>query len=480
MGLFDDIVDVYTGSKTKKQVSSNPSTKPQSPPGQKVSGPHVFQVKRLEQKKPRKVTVGYGTMQVDPGLASAIFQKKYKNKKTGEKITKREADALAQSQFLPGEGGFNVTYPDPIKPIIKKDDKEDKDDKDDKEDISTQIMNRIMRKGDHVSDPFSTTKKSWEDAGMVPLGQHKLRTQYDRLLAKYGPEWGKTTQAKERLAYLAGVPVERGGFLGGRDPNYGAFGKGIKEFQNKLLLNDDFMDAENYRRRVLNQFGGIGNLERAEGTFQTSDFLKGLDIEKLKLGLTPEQYFNFRQQLMAADPTPGNLVYKGAFPYSSGHAVTKLMTPVASSIKDLFGIKDKQHPEYRGEALDPALINALKERGGILDPFARDESTQELAYGNYGWGGGGTDTDADTDTDTDPDPGTGNQWDTAEAGQIGFYNPVTGQYEYGTMPDYLRFAQVKDGGIIGLDGGGYLDDYRAADSLMFNDPHEDEEWEYYV
>ena len=159
MGLFDDIVDVYTGSKTKKQVSSNPSTKPQSPPGQKVSGPHVFQGKRLEQKKPRKVTVGYGTMQVDPGLASAIFQKKYKNKKTGEKITKREADALAQSQFLPGEGGFNVTYPDPIKPIIKKDDKEDKDDKDDKEDISTQIMNRIMRKGDHVSDQFSTTKK---------------------------------------------------------------------------------------------------------------------------------------------------------------------------------------------------------------------------------------------------------------------------------------------------------------------------------
>ena len=48
------------------------------------------------------------------------------------------------------------------------------------------------------------------------------------------------------------------------------------------------------------------------------------------------------------------------------------------------------------------------------------------------------------------------------------------------MPDYLRFAQVKDGGIIGLDGGGYLDDYRAADSLMFKDPQEDEEWEYNV
>ena len=48
------------------------------------------------------------------------------------------------------------------------------------------------------------------------------------------------------------------------------------------------------------------------------------------------------------------------------------------------------------------------------------------------------------------------------------------------MGQYLPFAQVRDGGIIGMDRGGYLDDYAAADSLMFKDPQEDEEWEYNV
>ena len=115
---------------------------------------------------------------------------------------------------------------------------------------------------------------------------------------------------------------------------------------------------------------------------------------------------------------------------------------------------------------------------------------------------------------------------TADAGQITYYNPninpTTGLpygYQGGTYGQYyphsevnlnLPFAQARDGGIvglynggylnnsngvigldgggylnnsngvIGLDGGGYLDDYRAADSLMFKDPQEDEEWEYNV
>ena len=100
---------------------------------------------------------------------------------------------------------------------------------------------------------------------------------------------------------------------------------------------------------------------------------------------------------------------------------------------------------------------------------------------------------------------------TADAGKIGKYNPninpATGMpwgYQWGTMDEYspyaevnlnLPFAQARNGGIvglynggylndsngvIGLDGGGYLNDYRAADSLMFKDPQEDEEWEYNV
>ena len=182
---------------------------------------------------------------------------------------------------------------------------------------------------------------------------------------------------------------------------------------------------------------------------------------------------------MAADPTPGNLGYKGEFPYSSGYAPGKLMSPVMSSIKDLLGIKDKQRPEYTGEALDPALINALRERGGILDPFAREEGGQELAYDTGG--GGITTIPVDETLETTP-PGTtpGDQWTTAGAGKIGFYNPETGQYQYGTMGQYLPFAEAKDGGIIGLDDGGYINDYQAADSLMFKDPQENEEWEYNV
>ena len=88
---------------------------------------------------------------------------------------------------------------------------------------------------------------------------------------------------------------------------------------------------------------------------------------------------------------------------------------------------------------------------------------------------------------------------TASAGKIGWTDPF-GNYQWGPYTDYKDYAHVnpilsKDGGIIGLynggylnnsngviglDGGGYLDDYRAADSLMFKDPQEDEEWEYNV
>ena len=72
----------YTGrsgaaSKKGKQTTSS---KPQAPPGQKVSGPHVFHGKKVGQKKPKKVTIGYGEGQVDPGLASAIFKQRYIHK----------------------------------------------------------------------------------------------------------------------------------------------------------------------------------------------------------------------------------------------------------------------------------------------------------------------------------------------------------------------------------------------------------------
>ena len=140
-------------------------------------------------------------------------------------------------------------------------------------------------------------------------------------------------------------------------------------------------------------------------------------------------------------------------------------------------------------------------------------SGREATGGEY-WTPPGTTPPGTTPPGTTP-PGTtppgDDQWMTASAGKIGKYNPninpATGMpwgYQWGTMDEYspyaevnlnFPFAQARDGGIvglynggylnnsngvIGLDGGGYLDDYKAADSLMFKDPQEDEEWEYNV
>jgi hypothetical protein len=92
----------------------------------------------------------------------------------------------------------------------------------------------------------------------------------------------------------------------------------------------------------------------------------------------------------------------------------------------------------------------------------------------------------------------GNQLAFASPGQIGYMTPEG--YQWGTTGEYSPYAEVNlqnirnggivglynggylnnSNGVIGLDGGGYLDDYKAADSLMFKDPQEDEEWEYNV
>jgi len=332
-----------------------------------------------------------------------------------------------------------------------------------------------MRRGDHVSDPFSTTKKSWETAKMAAPGEHKLATQYKRLKAKYGEGWEKTTQAKELLGYLAGVPTERGGLLGGRDPEYGG-GRAEYDTHGVFITKARRKELEAERQGLLDDIrdgGDIGKL------------LENVTREGIGGDLTPDQFYNFTQQLMASDPSYGNLEYKKARPFSSGAAIPAigkaLMSPyttVGGGILGALGGKKEteREPEYTGEALDPALLRALRERGEILDPFAREEGGQELAYDT---GGGGITTLPGT-TPPGTTPGDGNQWATASPGQIGRWNPETEQYEYGTMEQYFPFAEVRDGGIIGMDRGGYLDDYQAADSLMFKDPQEDEEWEYNV
>ena len=179
---------------------------------------------------------------------------------------------------------------------------------------------------DYVGD------KNW----VTPKGQHKLRSQLDRLVAKYGEDFLDTEQAKVLMNYLSGVAVERGGGLGAR----------TKETDEELIGATNWEDipmydpvtgeyrspeerkahaeAAQYRLDALNQFAGIGGLDAAEGATSTAAYLKGLDPEQLRLGLSPDQYFQFRQQLMAADPSEGNQLYKDAFPWSSGSGVKSL------------------------------------------------------------------------------------------------------------------------------------------------------------
>ena len=63
---------------------------------------------------------------------------------------------------------------------------------------------------------------------------------------------------------------------------------------------------------------------------------------------------------------------------------------------------------------------------------------------------------------------------------MSYWDPVQGKYVMGGYGDYLPFAQVRDGGIINLNEGGYLNNIQAAESLMFKDPNDEEEWEYNV
>jgi len=157
---------------------------------------------------------------------------------------------------------------------------------------------------DYVGD------KNW----VTPPGQHKLRSQLDRLTAKYGKDFLDTEQAKVLMNYLSGVAVERGGGLGARDKTYGG---------NKFATETGEADPEleKQRQALLAQISGMGT---PFGGQDISTILAGVTRDGIGADMTPEQYFNFRQQLMSADPTPGNQLYKDAFPWSSGSGVKSL------------------------------------------------------------------------------------------------------------------------------------------------------------
>ena len=234
-----------------------------------------------------------------------------------------------------------------------------------KENLLQKAQNVVMRKGEHVSDPASLTKKSWEAAGKVPTGQHKLRSQYDRLAAKYGPGWEKTSQAQDLANYLSGVPVSRGGGMGARDPEYGG------------LTSWDQLDptSEAYRQQLLEEMSTRAGRPGGGGIAG----LKGIDLARARGNLTPDQYFNFRQQLMQADPAS----YRQAFPFASGN----LLQGVASLAPGI-GMVGRVLKGALGKAQDVGQGIAQSIPSGLLSLFnkARDVVT---SAGGQGGGGGG-------------------------------------------------------------------------------------------
>ena len=229
------------------------------------------------------------------------------------------------------------------------------------ESAQQQVLNMLFGAEGDTSVKKSAFEKS---------GKHPLRAQLDYLIAKYGDDVVNTEQGKVLMGYLAGVPVERGGGLGAQDENYGLTGDEAKEFQSKLLLDEDFMDGQNYRNSLLRQVAGMTNT--MGGQFDFSN----IDPERASQGLSPEQYYNFRQQLMAADATPENQAYKDAFPGSSGAglgAILEKVMPGSTAISAITGgiLPERNMVGYQGTndpfaATFKALPQSQKSSSGVM------------------------------------------------------------------------------------------------------------------
>ena len=302
----------------------------------------------------------------------------------------------------------------------------------------------------------------------LPEGQHKLRTQFDRLLAKYGTDFydpnnpeKASSQAKLLLSYLSGVPYTKGGGMGAPDPNYGG-----GDFDLEGITPAEFDAAEKARQDALKQMKGIGSLEAAQspGTAQT---LTDLDKDLLRTGLTGDQYYNYMQQLMQSNVP----AYQQAFPWSSGAAIPAIgkalispMTTVGTGIYNaLTGKKNepKLDPIFTGEPLDPKLFYDLDniEQSGLMGTEVAMNAQNDIDY-----------NDPD-DPEEDPPPGYDSWGEFYAASGI-----VEGTGGFGADGQY--YFNYADGGIASLDNGQF--DAAEADSLMFRDPVENDEWEYNV
>ena len=244
----------------------------------------------------------------------------------------------------PGSGsGSTIFVPAPPEPGSGSD--QDTGTKDtgtkDEDDKGTGIQNETIQNFlfGTTGDPTANIKDFQES------GKHPLRAQLDYLRFKYGDSFLDTEQAQVLMGYLSGVPVERGGGLGARDQSsigetnvedIPAYDPITGEYRSPEE-RQELADAAKYREDTLDNFANLG--VGVDGDSFSADYLKNLNINLLRLGLSPDQYFDYRQQLMAADPTPENQLYKDAFPFSSGSGLESLsrFIPGATALSGLIG-----------------------------------------------------------------------------------------------------------------------------------------------
>ena len=201
------------------------------------------------------------------------------------------------------------------------------------------------------------SKTSWEEAGMVPTGEHKLSTQLDRLMAKKGPGFSDTVQGQQLLNYLKRVPASKGGGLGLRDDTFGTG------------ANIPLDEAQQYRLNLLN------NIRAQAPGSSTIDYFKRINPDLARSGLTSPEYANFRRQLYNLDIP----AYREAFPVASGAAGPKVLkflsSPVSGIAQNIYKaftgdelFRKSLDPSYTGEPLDPSLFYnlspAVEEGGG--------------------------------------------------------------------------------------------------------------------
>jgi hypothetical protein len=325
-----------------------------------------------------------------------------------------------------------------------------------------EIMYKLYR------DPSGSTltqKEKQAVAGLISAGELNPNVFKD---VKYDDEEGKFSIAWE--------PEEvKGAFQTFFDKKYGKLADTAEEYYEKLV--------DEYETGKPTGFGGIFGV--GEGRTE------GLTGEEVQDMLDPED----RHWMKVNRP---DLYYRINTPQTSG-GIADLAGQQLMSTEGLGG-EDLQ----RAKDFNQQVFNARNE----LD----------RQWGDGGQGGGQEVASMPTFTDVNnngildyletAETGTtgtgitgtsaGNQLAFASPGKIGYMTPEG--YQWGTTGEYSPYAEVNlqnirnggivglynggylnnSNGVIGLDGGGYLDDYKAADSLMFKDPQEDEEWEYNV